>query len=55
MRDVRAAIRRFALARSREEHLRGQFEAARAVQQLLPPEDPLRIPGFQVDSVCLPR
>jgi serine phosphatase RsbU (regulator of sigma subunit) len=46
-------IRRFALARSHEEHLRGQFEAARAVQQLLLPEDTLRIPGFQVDSVYL--
>ncbi|HEY6446423.1 MAG TPA: SpoIIE family protein phosphatase [Acidobacteriaceae bacterium] len=47
-------IRRFALARSREEHLRGEFEAARAVQQLLLPEEMPHIPGFQVESVYLP-
>jgi phosphoserine phosphatase RsbU/P len=47
-------IRRFALARSREEHLRGELEAASQVQALLVPESAPSIPGFKIDPVYLP-
>jgi serine phosphatase RsbU (regulator of sigma subunit) len=47
-------IRRFSLARRKEEHLEGQLEAARQVQQILVPASELAIPGFQVECVYLP-
>jgi hypothetical protein len=47
-------IRRFALARGKEEHLEGQLEAARQVQQILVPEFSAPVPGFRIESVYLP-
>jgi phosphoserine phosphatase RsbU/P len=47
-------IRRFTLARRREERLAGEFEAARQVQQVLLPDRLEPCPGFHVDSVYRP-
>ena len=47
-------IRRFSLARRREERLAGEFEAARQVQQVMLPAQPDQCPGFTVDWVYEP-
>jgi phosphoserine phosphatase RsbU/P len=47
-------IRRFTLARRREERLASEFEAARQVQQVLLPDRLEPCPGFHVDSVYRP-
>ena len=47
-------VRRFSLARQREERLASEFEAARSVQSLLIPAAPPPTPGFAVESVYLP-
>ncbi|MGC2160499.1 MAG: PP2C family protein-serine/threonine phosphatase [Silvibacterium sp.] len=47
-------IRRFALARRREERMASEFEAAREVQQLLLPDSSSPAPDFKVESVYLP-
>jgi phosphoserine phosphatase RsbU/P len=47
-------IRRFTLARQREERLAGEFEAARQVQQVLLPGRLEPCPGFKVESVYRP-
>jgi len=47
-------IRRFTMARRREERLAGEFEAARQVQQVLLPDRREPCPGFQVESVYRP-
>lgn len=47
-------IRRFALARQREQRLAQEFEAARQVQQVLLPEELDQCPGFAVESVYQP-
>ena len=47
-------VRRFSLARQREQHLASEMEAARAIQSLLIPAAPPATPGFNVDSIYLP-
>ena len=47
-------IRRFSLARQREERLAGEFEAARQVQQVLLPAELEPCPGFNVACVYEP-
>ncbi|MGH9599060.1 MAG: SpoIIE family protein phosphatase [Terracidiphilus sp.] len=47
-------IRRFALARRREERLAAEFEAAREVQQVLLPDELDQCPGFAVECVYQP-
>jgi hypothetical protein len=47
-------IRRFTLARRREERLVSEFEAARQVQQLLLPDQMDQCPGFAVDWIYQP-
>lgn len=47
-------IRRFTLARQREERLATEFEAARQVQQMLLPDRLEPCPGFCVESVYQP-
>lgn len=47
-------IRRFTIARRREERWEGALEAARQVQNLLLPEAIPQIPGFAVDCVYRP-
>jgi Stage II sporulation protein E (SpoIIE) len=47
-------VRRFSLARSEEERLVREFEAARNVQALLIPTSALATPGFAVETVYLP-
>jgi hypothetical protein len=47
-------VRRFSLARQREEHLASEMEAARTIQSLLIPATPPATPGFKVDSIYLP-
>ena len=47
-------IRRFTLARGREERLAGEFEAARQVQQVLLPDELDQCPGFTVESIYQP-
>jgi serine phosphatase RsbU (regulator of sigma subunit) len=47
-------IRRFALARQREERLAGEFEAARQVQLVLLPDTLDQCPGFTVECVYRP-
>ncbi len=47
-------IRRFTLARQREERLAGEFEAARQVQQVLLPDELEPCPGFAVEFVYQP-
>jgi hypothetical protein len=47
-------IRRFTLARRREERLAGEFEAARQVQQVLLPDALDQCPGFSVECVYQP-
>jgi sigma-B regulation protein RsbU (phosphoserine phosphatase) len=47
-------IRRFSHARRQEEHLAGEFEAARQVQQILMPDQLDQCPGFNVESIYEP-
>jgi hypothetical protein len=47
-------IRRFALARQREQRLQGEFEAARQVQLVLLPDQQEQCPGFRVESFYRP-
>jgi hypothetical protein len=47
-------IRRFTIARQREERYDGELEAARQVQQVLLPEEIAKVPGFTVDCVYHP-
>jgi sigma-B regulation protein RsbU (phosphoserine phosphatase) len=47
-------IRRFTIARRREERFEGELEAARQVQHVLLPEDIVQVPGFTVDCVYYP-
>ena len=47
-------IRRFSLARRMEEHMAGEFEAARQVQQILIPDHLEQSPGFNVESIYEP-
>ena len=47
-------IRRFTLARRREERLASEFEAARQVQQVLLPDEMDRCPGFKVECIYQP-
>ena len=47
-------IRRFALARQREQRLQGEFEAARQVQLVLLPDELDQCPGFHVESFYQP-
>jgi hypothetical protein len=47
-------IRRFSLARRREERLAAEFEAARQVQQVLLPDQLEPCPGFRVEAVYEP-
>jgi phosphoserine phosphatase RsbU/P len=47
-------IRRFTLARQREERLAGEFDAARQVQQVLLPDELDQCPGFHVESIYEP-
>jgi len=47
-------VRRFSLARQREERLASVMEAARTIQSLLIPAEPPATPGFSVDSIYLP-
>ncbi|MGB8258776.1 MAG: hypothetical protein WCE75_00420, partial [Terracidiphilus sp.] len=47
-------IRRFSLARSSEQRMAGEFEAARQVQQVLLPDELDQCPGFRVECVYQP-
>jgi len=47
-------VRRFSLARKKEERLSTEFEAARSIQRLLIPANPPATPGFSVETVYLP-
>jgi len=47
-------IRRFTLARRREERMSSEFEAARQVQQVLLPDELDRCPGFNVECIYQP-
>ena len=47
-------IRRFTLARRKEERIAGELEAARQVQQVLLPDEIDQCPGFAVKCVYLP-
>jgi serine phosphatase RsbU (regulator of sigma subunit) len=47
-------VLRFARTRRNEERISSELEAARAVQQVLVPEDTPTIPGFQIQSVYKP-
>ena len=47
-------VRRFTRTRQQEERLTSELEAARAVQQVLIPEEIPEIPGFQIQSVYKP-
>jgi stage II sporulation SpoE-like protein len=47
-------INRFARSRRDEESLESEFEAARAVQQVLIPDEVPTIPGFQIQAVYQP-
>ena len=47
-------IRRFSMARRKEEHMAGEFEAARQVQQILMPDQLDQCPGFTVESIYQP-
>ncbi len=47
-------IRRFTLARRREERMDSEFEAARQVQQVLLPDELDRCPGFKVECIYQP-
>ena len=47
-------IRRFTLARQREERLAGEFEAARQIQQVLLPDALDQVPGFAVEYIYQP-
>jgi hypothetical protein len=47
-------IRRFTLARQREERLASEFEAAREIQQVLLPDHLDQCPGFNVESIYEP-
>jgi hypothetical protein len=47
-------IRRFSLARKREERMATEFEAAREVQQMLLPDELDQCPAYRVDSVYRP-
>jgi hypothetical protein len=47
-------IRRFSLARQREERMASEFEAARQVQEVLLPDELPHCPGFLVESVYRP-
>jgi phosphoserine phosphatase RsbU/P len=47
-------IRRFTLARQREERMAGEFEAARHVQEMLLPDKLDQCPGFRVESIYKP-
>ncbi len=47
-------IRRFAMARQREQRLQGEFEAARQVQLVLLPDELDQCPGFHVESFYQP-
>jgi phosphoserine phosphatase RsbU/P len=47
-------IRRFTLARRKEEQLQSQLEAASQVQKMLVPESAPPVPGFNIEAVYLP-
>jgi phosphoserine phosphatase RsbU/P len=47
-------IRRFSMARRKEEHMAGEFEAARQVQLILMPDQLDQCPGFRVESIYEP-
>jgi len=47
-------IRRFAFARSREERMANEFEAAREVQQMLLPDQLDQCPAYRVESIYQP-
>jgi hypothetical protein len=47
-------IRRFSMARRKEEHLASEFEAARQVQLILMPDKLDQCPGFIVESIYQP-
>lgn len=47
-------IRRFSMARRREERMAGEFEAAREVQQMLLPDRLDQSPAYRVDSIYKP-
>jgi len=47
-------IRRFTLARRKEEQLQSQLEAARQVQKMLVPESAPVVSGFSIEAVYLP-
>jgi len=47
-------IRRYSLARRKEERMEGEFEAARQVQLVLLPDEQDQCPGFHVESVYWP-
>ncbi|MGD0737838.1 MAG: SpoIIE family protein phosphatase [Terracidiphilus sp.] len=47
-------IRRFSMARSKEEHMAGELEAARQVQQILMPDQLDQCLGFKVESIYEP-
>lgn len=47
-------IRRFSLARKREERMATEFEAAREVQQMLLPDELDQCPAYRVDSIYRP-
>jgi hypothetical protein len=47
-------IRRFTLARRKEERLEGEFEQARQVQQVLLPDELDQCPGFHVECIYRP-
>ncbi len=47
-------IRRFTIARRREERWEGALEAARQVQNLLLPEAIPQVPGFSIDCIYRP-
>jgi serine phosphatase RsbU (regulator of sigma subunit) len=47
-------IRRFSMARRKEEHMAGEFEAARQIQQILMPDQLDQCPGFNVESIYEP-
>ncbi|MGD0892029.1 MAG: PP2C family protein-serine/threonine phosphatase [Terracidiphilus sp.] len=47
-------IRRFSMARRKEEHMASEFEAARQVQLILMPDQLDQCPGFTVESIYEP-
>ncbi|WP_109486393.1 SpoIIE family protein phosphatase [Occallatibacter savannae] len=47
-------VGRFTRTRRHEEHLAGELQAARIVQQILIPEQAPRIPGFAIQSCYIP-